>query len=219
MSGTWWISDADLDEDQGLAIQGMSEDESFLIRGPAGSGKTNILLLRAKWLRLKDKSHFKIVVFTRTLRDFLRDGCEDYGIPRDRVVTANQFLRELLEEYDISFESAGSFEADRVLLAGKAQTLTESKDIKNIYDSLLIDECQDYLDTELLIFRRLTPRLILAADSRQSIYRSVQTPSLLENLVNNQVVTLRYHYRSGLKLCRVADGSRIDFVDFYTDRK
>ncbi len=214
MSGTWWVSDADLDDDQSVAVQGTSEAESFLIRGPAGSGKTNILLLRAKWFRLKDISDFKIIVFTRTLRDFIREGCEEYGVPWQTVVTSTQFFRELLDEYGVGYETSDNFEADRVLLCGKAQSLIEEKGISNTIEALLVDECQDYLDTELHIFRKLATRLIMAADSRQSIYKSTQTPNLLEKLVNNKSINLKYHYRSGLRICRVADAVLRDSANF-----
>src|SRR5258708_5463996 len=202
---TWWVDEADLDKDQSTAVQDIPEEASFLIRGPAGSGKTNILLLRSKWLRFMDKSHQRVVVFTRTLRDFLREGSEENGTPPQDVVTSVQFFRELLSEYHVTAESTGNFEADRTLLAGKVQTLIESKKIENEFDALLIDECQAYPDTELLIFRRLATRLILAADSRQSIYRTTQTENLLEKLVEDNVITLKYHYRSGSRICRVAD--------------
>jgi superfamily I DNA/RNA helicase len=214
MSGAWWVSEADLDTDQASAVQGIPEDASFLIKGPAGSGKTNILLLRAKWLRLIDKSHQKLIVFTRTLRDFIREGCTEYGIPREDVVTSVQFFHELLSEYQVSSESTGNFETDRTLLGGKVQTLIESKKIEGIYDALLVDECQDYTDTELLIFKKLAVRLILVADSRQSIYRTTQTENLLEKLTDGNVVNLKYHYRSGLKICRVADAILRDSANF-----
>lgn len=214
MAGTWWVNDSDLDEDQATAIQAMSDEKSFLIQGPAGSGKTNILLLRAKWFRLKGLSNFKIVVFTRTLRNFIRNGCAEYGIPSESVVTCSQFLQELLAEYSVAFELTKNFETDRTLLAGKAQSLIESKGISRLYDALLVDECQDYLDTELLVFHKLAQRLVLAADSRQSIYRSTQAPDLLEKLASHNIVSLKYHYRSGLKLCKVADAILRDSANF-----
>ncbi len=206
MGATWWISESDLDRDQAVAIQGMPENASFLLRGPAGSGKTNILALRAGWLRIKGKSHLKFVVFTRALRDFVREGCEKYGVPAESVVTSHQFLRELLAENGVTADTSGDFEADRDLLAGKAQALISEGKIGQSYDALLVDECQDYSDTELAVFRSLTPRLILATDNRQSIYKTAQTENLLDKLVNGKVIELKYHYRSGLKVCRVADG-------------
>ncbi|SCZ31986.1 MULTISPECIES: AAA family ATPase [Burkholderia] len=214
MSEIFWVSESNLDPDQTQAVQGIGVDESFLLRGPAGSGKTNILLLRAKWFTLKAKSHLQLVVFTKSLKVFLQSGCAQYKLSPDIVVTGVQFFRSLLDENGIEYELTKDFEVDRAMLAGKAKALIEAKDIKQIYDALLVDEAQDYTDTELYVFRRLANRLVLAADSRQSIYKSTHSPGYLENLVGDKVVTLEYHYRSGLKICNVADAILRDPVNY-----
>jgi DNA helicase IV len=214
MSTTFWISKDDLDAEQGRAVEGIPESASFLLRGPAGSGKTNILLLRAKWLAYK-KIDFTFVVFTSSLRRFVAAGCEQYDLNPTAVVTQMAFFRALLLEYGVSPELTGKFEIDRNMLAGQVMSLIETRNIPNTYcKALIIDEAQDYTDTEMLVFRRLTTRLVLAADSRQSIYRVTHTPGLLEKLVADNVVTLRYHYRSGLRLCKVADAILSDAENF-----
>jgi len=215
MSSTFWISTGQLDEEQQQAVQNIPEAGSFLLKGPAGSGKTNILLLRAKWLTLKRQSNYRIVVFTASLRKFVEEGCIHYGIDPGCAITQMTFLRNILQEYSVPFEMSGNFETDRSMLAGKVLSLVESNRISDNYSgSLLVDEAQDYTDTELLAFRGLTKRLVLASDSRQSIYKATHTPGLPERLVGNKVVTLRYHYRSGLQLCKVADAILTDSVTY-----
>jgi superfamily I DNA and RNA helicase len=206
MSSTFWLSGKSLDRAQTKAVEAIPPLDSFLLTGPAGSGKTNILLLRAKRLKLMKLSDFKLIVFTRSLREFLREGCSLYGIPAENVVTAMQFFKELLGEYNIQFTPTGEFEADRVQLAGLVMSLIDSRGLNDgSYSAIFVDEAQDYTDTELFIFRKLTKCLVLAADLRQSIYRNTQTPGLLSKLVEKEVVELKYHYRSGLALCKVAD--------------
>lgn len=214
MHGTFWIGESQLDEEQSSAVLNMDEADSFLIRGPAGSGKTNILLLRALWFKLKDIHSFKIVVFTSSLKRFVQEGCEKYGVPREHVITGMQFFREILDEYNVKLDLTNDFETDRAMLAGRVKSLVDEKNISPPFEALLIDESQDYMDTELLVLRRLCDRLILVADSRQSIYRTTHTPGLLESLVENKVITLKYHYRSGLNICKVADGILKDSVSF-----
>lgn len=211
MSAIFWVSGDDLDADQAKAVEGISETVSFLLRGPAGSGKTNILLLRAKWLTYRKLTDFKIVVFNSSLRKFVEEGCLYYGVNPASVVTQMTFFKGILDEYGVPYELSKSFEADRNLLAGKVMSLIESKGITQDYcGTLLVDEAQDYTDTELLVFRNLTKNLVLATDSRQSIYRTTHTPNLPESLANGNVITLRYHYRSGLRLCKVADAILTD---------
>lgn len=206
MTATFWVSGDDLDTEQASAVEGIPENMSFLLRGPAGSGKTNILLLRAKWLTYRELTNFKIIVFTTSLRKFVEQGCGYYGINPAAVITQMAFFKEILDEYCVPYELTKNFEADRSQLAGKILSLIESRGITQDYCGyLLVDEAQDYTDTELLVFRQLTKNLVLAMDSRQSIYRTSHTPDLPERLADGHVVTLRYHYRSGLQLCKAAD--------------
>lgn len=206
MSATFWVNGNELDADQARAVEGIPDSTSFLLRGPAGSGKTNILLLRAKWLTLRKLTDFKIIVFTGSLRTFVEQGCLHYGVNPATAVTQMTFFKGILNEYGIPYELTNNFEDDRNLLAGKLMSLIESKRITQEYcKTLLVDEAQDYTDTELIVFRKLAKNLVLATDSRQSIYKATHAPDLPERLVQNNVVALRYHYRSGLRLCKVAD--------------
>lgn len=206
MSSIFWIGSDELDRDQRRAVEDVPADHSFLLTGPAGSGKTNVLLLRAKWLTLMKQSDFKIVVFTSSLKNFAIKGCEQYGVDPQSVTTQMAFFKSILQEYSVPYELSDHFETDRTMLAGRVKSLIDSGRLPNNYcGALLVDEAQDYTDTELLVFRSLTQRLMLVADSRQSIYQATHTPDLLSKLVNGNVVDLRYHYRSGLKLCKVAD--------------
>jgi superfamily I DNA/RNA helicase len=214
MASAFWIGEDDLDEFQVDAVRGIPENLSFMLTGPAGSGKTNILLLRSKWLIFKKISNIKIVSFTASLKDFIKIGSEQYNLPVENSCTAMQLFKAFLQEYDIPFEVNGSFEEDRAMLAGKISALLAEKHIGPIYEALLVDEAQDYSDTELHIFRSLAERLVLACDSRQSIYRVSQTQGLIEQLTEGNRIELKYHYRSGYKICRVADGLLMDKVTY-----
>lgn len=214
MASAFWVGEDDLDEFQVDAVRGIPQESSFMLTGPAGSGKTNILLLRSKWLIYKKISNIKIVSFTGALKDFIKIGSAQYGLPVENSCTAMQLFKDFLQEYDIPFETNGSFEEDRAMLAGKISSMLAEKDIGPIYDALLVDEAQDYSDTELNIFRVLSDRLILACDSRQSIYRVSQTPGLIGELTDGNCIELKYHYRSGYNICRVADGLLLDKVTY-----
>src|SRR5437660_1375350 len=112
MSTMFWVKNDQLDEFQRKAVESIPLDTSFLLTGPAGSGKTNILLLRAKWLTLKKQSNFKIVAFTASLRDFVAEGCKHYGIEPESATTQMALFRRILGECKIPFEDSGDFEAD-----------------------------------------------------------------------------------------------------------
>ena len=77
MDQTWWVSEEQLKGEQ-KAIVTLPIANSHLILGPPGSGKTNLLLLRANYLHLAGHTNLAIVVFTRTLQEFIVAGGHEY---------------------------------------------------------------------------------------------------------------------------------------------
>src|SRR5258706_20857 len=94
---TWWRELRDLDADQ-RAVIALDAEGSFLVKGPPGSGKTNLLLLRANYLTNTEHSNLVIVVFNRTLCEFIRAGANRYDFDRRNVLTSSQFFLRLLGE-------------------------------------------------------------------------------------------------------------------------
>lgn len=198
----WWRELRDLDDDQ-RAVIGLPADGSYLVKGPPGSGKTNLLLLRANYLANTEHSNLAIVVFNRTLCEFIRSGGGRYEFDRQNVLTSHQFFHRLLAESGRQFGTTGNFYEDRKARLNEV-TAAVSSNIKPIYDVLLLDEAQDYLEGEVQLFRRLAKDVFMVADSRQQIYSSTNIGSALESVVD-RTLSLRFHYRSGLPICEVAD--------------
>jgi len=92
----FWVRTDQLDDEQRQAVENIPAATSFQLTGPAGSGKTNILLLRAKWLTLKKQSDFKIIVFTNSLKQFVEHGCSHYGIDPSSAITQMTFFKNVL---------------------------------------------------------------------------------------------------------------------------
>ncbi len=69
MKDTWWVNQKKLDPDQ-LEIIGLGLNGSYLIQGPPGSGKSNLLLLRANYLIKKGRTNVIVLVFTKSLEQF-----------------------------------------------------------------------------------------------------------------------------------------------------
>ena len=109
---TWWREIADLDDDQRQVI-GLPSAGSYLVKGPPGSGKTNLLLLRANYLTNTMHSNLAIVVFNRTLREFIRAGSDRYDFDTNRVVTIRQLFSELLAEAGSPYTETGTFDEIR----------------------------------------------------------------------------------------------------------
>ncbi|MBT1157592.1 ATP-binding domain-containing protein [Aminobacter anthyllidis] len=72
-------------------------------------------------------------------------------------------------------------------------------------DAILLDECQDYSVDEIDIIARFSKRIFAAGDNRQRIYKQNGAIDKLKKICPS-VSVLTYHYRNGIKICRVADG-------------
>lgn len=208
MNQTWWKSSKDVDPDQ-LRIYSLPPAGKHLVMGPPGSGKTNIMLLRAIYLARGGKPNLKILTFSRSLVEFIRSGVRANGlIQEDRIQTvASWQIRLFADLTGKSFQFTEPDDHDQCRLERGAQLkqAIEHRQLPhNYYDALLIDEAQDLLAEEVNAFARLSENLFFVADSRQRIYQAnegidaVRALGVIEH-------DLKYHYRIGRKICVAAD--------------
>jgi superfamily I DNA/RNA helicase len=206
MEETWWTKPEQLDKYQ-TAVVALPEDQDHLVVGPAGSGKTNLLVLRAAHLHGSGIRNISVLTFGRVLREFLSSGSGNYELPPNRFRTYVGWGRHLLEENEIPFDDSGDFSAVRTSLLLALRDLAALRRPENVADCILLDEAQDYTREELETIRKFTRRLFAAGDDRQRVYRGRGALDYLRSTVHS-VKELPYHYRNGLKICRVADGIR-----------
>ena len=212
MNETWWVSENQLDAQQ-KRIPSLRLDGNFLVSGPPGSGKTNLLLLRAKFLTLAGKPNLKIVIFTRALREFIASGADNYAIHTQHVVTSQAFWTNLLYEYDISRPEEDTFEKQRNALVERVARLVRQRGLSDLYEAILLDEAHDFLPEEIELFSQLGRTIFAVADRRQKIYSGEAPFSLLEKVTDDQI-ELIHHYRNGFNVCLFADNVGQDRLSF-----
>lgn len=203
MDKTWWRKLADLDEDQKNVIN-IPVEKNVLLVGPPGSGKTNLLMLRAGFLDKAHEKNFAVLTFTRVLKEFIVAGTTTYEVPAQNVHTYVQWGLQLLAENGIKVDGNLEFDDLRsAILVGLKKIA--SKKPKDKLDYILLDEVQDYSEEEVRTIRALTGLIYAVGDSHQRIYGEYDLIDALKGTVD-KFVELTYHYRNGLKICRLADG-------------
>lgn len=73
MEATWWTRPEHLDTEQRDVVS-LPLAGNHLVIGPPGSGKTNLLLLRASYLQANGINNFQLLTVGRVLREFLASG-------------------------------------------------------------------------------------------------------------------------------------------------
>ena len=76
----WFITNPDTSQQEVLKV---SINDNLIVKGAAGSGKTNMAIYRAN--QASDNT-FVIVVYTVALKKMVRYGLSELGLDKDRVV-------------------------------------------------------------------------------------------------------------------------------------
>jgi len=206
MNETWWVNPSQLDPKQRDVLKAEPETD-LLIVGPPGSGKTNILVLRANYVR-SVAPRLLLITFTRTLAEFLRSG-PNIGradqIQKEEITTFMAWGRRTLRDHGYEPpETTDDFDDDRNALIQALHEMIDAEQPGRLYDVVFVDEVQDFYDAELQLLRRVAKQINAAGDSRQAIWRHKEGLPSMRAMVD-EVVELEKHYRIGRRICRFAD--------------
>lgn len=203
MEATWWTKPEQLDPDQKRAVS-LSLSGDYVIVGPPGSGKTNLVLLRAAYLQAKGRSNFLVLTFGRVLREFIASGTDAAKVSPDRILTYNAWATEIARSHDPNLKLSNKFSERRTQLLNALKSLSDEDIRDHKLECLLLDECQDYTAEEITAISRFADQIYAAGDDRQRVYQAKGGIAMLETRCEK--IELRYHYRNGKRICRVADG-------------
>jgi superfamily I DNA/RNA helicase len=136
-----WMIDASRLDDQQIEVLELASDESKIIKGCAGSGKTVLAVHKADRIRKKQQGSFYILVYTRALRAFIQDGIDELGIPNASVL------------YEWEWRRKGCPQADYLLIDESQdfseQDITLFKKSANQAITFFGDSAQQVYDTKI----------------------------------------------------------------------
>lgn len=177
---SWLIPLQDLTPDQLRAIQFEPTEHRAILGGP-GSGKTQILLHRARYLCDKlgcGPDRFRIFVYTNVLKDYIKSALSDLRLPDDTVVTFDHWCRLLYQKH---VNSRLPWDAEKktpdfgaVRAAVKRLTISGKLPLP-LYDFVLVDEAQDLEEEAFEIFARIARHVTVCLDQKQQIYDNGST--------------------------------------------
>lgn len=208
MDESWWITPNQMTEGQKAAVQ-LPPEGNYLLLGPPGSGKTNILLMRAVYMHHIGVKNSRIVVFTRELADFIIRGVRNYGYPPDQVTTHYGLIEEFLRALGAPIPNKDPqkpFSQMRAEMLACAREALQGGKVGREYELLLIDEVQDFDESEMELFMKISEQWYVAGDDGQRVYRP-QTPVAIDRIRQQatEVIELKEHYRIGLNIAALSD--------------
>lgn len=171
-----------LDLPQEIIVRSIGEGHR-LLKGIAGSGKTLVMIYRAKLLA-RENPNWKILLlcFNVTLANFLRQMYNHINIEVENennieILHFSEWLRVAALKHNIGKEKNQDF-SNNIDYLTKNRTefiLNYSSEVLYKYDAILIDEAQDLEDSWIkAILRFLNTKsnnLILCIDEAQNIYK------------------------------------------------
>jgi superfamily I DNA/RNA helicase len=206
----WWARKEQLDRDQIALIEQLPLRQDHLILGPPGSGKTNVLLRRAQFVRGQEMPNVMVLTFTRSLTEFVKTGCFDAQgreiFPQTLVTTIESWMRSIYRRHGRDLpDRTGDLLHWKSTLAREGMDLVQQNKIP-LYDTIFVDEAQDLVSEEVQFIRGWGRFLFFVGDDRQRIFGASSGLSAVRQHVPGITErNLEFHYRLAPEICRVAD--------------
>ena len=176
-----------------------------VIRGVAGSGKTVILLCRAKYLADTHRDwNILLLCFNITLATFLRYHLQKDGYNQVEVHHFHNWVNPLFARHNLNYVWK-----DQELTENISKITDEILSTEKKYDAILVDEGQDF-DQEWLKFivRRLRDseesHLVLASDGAQNLYNRKYTLKSVGIKAIGRTTIMRENYRNTRQILNFA---------------
>ncbi|MBA6413403.1 AAA family ATPase [Parahaliea sp. F7430] len=155
------------------------------IKGVAGSGKTTVLAKRAVNAHSRHRGNVLILTFNLTLRMYIKDKLNevrsDFSWGAFGIINYHRFMSAALSQYGIDVSVPEEIKNDKKKVSAyldskyySNESVFESCEIEEKFDTILIDEIQDYKPEWIKIIRKYflsdQGEMVLFGDEKQNIY-------------------------------------------------
>ena len=185
---SFYVTDSELDDYQ-VKVINKKTDNSYIVKGCAGSGKSILALWKAKQIQDEGKGTFLYVVYTKSLKQYMNDGVIQVGLPEKNVVN-----------YDACFswrkEDNGSFVRGGWKMGN--------------YDYIILDEAQDFSREDIeLLKSKVNKAFLIYGDTAQQLYKFIkekETVSMedIQYFTKYPLEQLVFNHRLPKKIARLA---------------
>lgn len=208
---TWLIHSNELTVEQSRAVE-LNPNEHRLILGSPGSGKTIVLLHRANYLATAyqvSPERYRIFVFTRALKSYIRAALQDLDLPDDSVTTFDAWCLDFYRHHidNRAPWNTQTKQHDYALIRQsvweKTQTYSASE---RPYDFILVDEGQDLDLRAFEILKSVAQHVTVFMDHKQQLYETgADEQGILKALgLKRRNLTLLQAYRCSPYIVQVA---------------
>lgn len=194
---SFYVKDSELDDYQ-VKVINKRTDNSYIVKGCAGSGKSILALWKAKQIQEQGKGSYLYVVYTKALKRYMSDGIKQIGLRESNVA---------------------NFDACFMWGRGDDGILTRGSWKKGSYDYIIVDEAQDFSEEDILLLKSKTKKaLLIYGDTAQQLYKFLKdkkTVSMedIQYFTKFPVEQLVFNHRLPKKIARVAEYLNSDHDD------
>ena len=143
-------------------IQDLPPEGNYLVTGGPGSGKTSIAIRRTEFIKSDDpNSRVKTFLFTNTLNDFFNDGISTLEVEANVQVWA-KWQRGILKQHN-----AWSYGFNEKVPWKELSNQILQLPLKVMFDHLIIDEAQDFSESDLKVMSLISDNITVFADPNQ----------------------------------------------------
>ena len=185
---SFYVKDSELDDYQ-VKVINKKTDNSYIVKGCAGSGKSILALWKAKQIQEQNKGSYLYIVYTKALRQYMSDGIKQVGLRESNVAN-----------FDACFSWSRNDSGD----------LERGMWKKGSFDYIIVDEAQDFSKEDIeLLKSKAIKALLVYGDTAQQLYKFLKdkkTVSMedIQYFTKYPVEQLVFNHRLPKKIARVA---------------